>query len=83
MPKPNTPFQWEPICEERELTFVHPFDDVDVMAGQGTVALEMLEDVPDLDILPIPIGARSWGLWRRGVAHRPPVQTPALAGSGR
>jgi len=44
------------ICDERELTFVHPFDDLDVMAGQGTVALEMLEDVPDLEILPIPIG---------------------------
>jgi len=44
------------LCAERELTFVHPFDDIDVMAGQGTVALEMLEDVPDLEILPIPIG---------------------------
>ncbi len=44
------------ICDERELTFVHPFNDPDVMAGQGTVALEMLEDVPDLEILPIPIG---------------------------
>ena len=44
------------LREERELTFVHPFDDYDVMAGQGTIALEMLEDVPDLEILPIPIG---------------------------
>jgi threonine dehydratase len=44
------------LCDERELTFVHPFDDIDVMAGQGTVALEMLEDVPDLEVLPIPIG---------------------------
>ncbi|MDX5331422.1 MAG: threonine ammonia-lyase [Pseudomonadota bacterium] len=44
------------ICEERDLVFVHPFNDLDVMAGQGTVALEMLEDVPDLDVLPIPIG---------------------------
>jgi threonine dehydratase len=44
------------ICDERELTFVHPFNDLDVMAGQGTVALEMLEEVPDLDVLPIPIG---------------------------
>ena len=44
------------LCDERELTFVHPFNDYDVMAGQGTVALEMLEDVPDLEILPIPIG---------------------------
>ena len=44
------------VCEERELTFVHPFNDLAVMAGQGTVALEMLEDVPDLEVLPIPIG---------------------------
>ena len=38
------------------LTFVHPFDHPHVAAGQGTVALEMLEDVPDLDMLVIPIG---------------------------
>ncbi|HOB14759.1 MAG TPA: pyridoxal-phosphate dependent enzyme, partial [Novosphingobium sp.] len=38
------------------LTFVHPFDDQHVAAGQGTVALEMLEDVPDLDMLVIPVG---------------------------
>ncbi|ODT89193.1 threonine ammonia-lyase [Phenylobacterium sp. SCN 70-31] len=44
------------VCDDRELTFVHPFDDVDVMAGQGTVAIEMLQDVPDLEVLPIPIG---------------------------
>src|SRR4051794_16088267 len=44
------------LCDERELTFVHPFNDLNVMAGQGTVALEMLEDVPDLEMLPIPIG---------------------------
>jgi threonine dehydratase len=44
------------LREDRDLTFVHPFDDYDVMAGQGTIALEMLEDVPDLEVLPIPIG---------------------------
>ena len=44
------------LREERDLVFVHPFNDLDVMAGQGTVALEMLEDVPDLEVLPIPIG---------------------------
>jgi len=38
------------------LTFVHPFDDPHVAAGQGTVALEMLEDVPDLDTLVLPVG---------------------------
>ncbi len=41
---------------ELGLTFVHPFDDPQVAAGQGTVALEMLEDVPDLDVLAIPVG---------------------------
>jgi threonine dehydratase len=42
--------------QELGLTFVHPFDDPQVAAGQGTVALEMLEDVPDLDVLAIPVG---------------------------
>ena len=38
------------------LTFVHPFDEPHVAAGQGTVGLEMLEDVPDLEILVVPVG---------------------------
>ncbi|RVT41034.1 threonine ammonia-lyase [Sphingobium algorifonticola] len=42
--------------QERGLTFVHPFDEPDIIAGQGTVALEMLEDAPDIDTLVIPIG---------------------------
>ena len=41
---------------ELGLTFVHPFDDPHVAAGAGTVALEMLEDVPELDMLAIPVG---------------------------
>jgi threonine dehydratase len=44
------------LRDERGLTFVHPFDDEDVMAGQGCIALEMLEDAPDLEVLPVPIG---------------------------
>ena len=44
------------LRDEQDLAFVHPFNDLQVMAGQGTVALEMLEDVPDLEVLPIPIG---------------------------
>ena len=44
------------LQDERGLTFIHPFDDYDVMAGQGTIALEMLEDVPDLEVLPVQIG---------------------------
>ena len=41
---------------EQGLTFVHPFDDPNVAAGQGTVALEMLESTPSLDMLVVPIG---------------------------
>ena len=44
------------ILAERGLTLVHPYDDPRIMAGQGTIALEMLEEVPDLDVLVIPIG---------------------------
>jgi threonine dehydratase len=42
--------------QERGLTFLHPFDDAQVIAGQGTVALEMLEDAPGIDVLVVPIG---------------------------
>ena len=38
------------------LVFVHAFNDKDVIAGQGTAALEMLEDAPEIDTLPVPIG---------------------------
>lgn len=41
---------------EKGLTFVHPFDDPLIVAGQGTVALEMLEDKPSIDTLVVPIG---------------------------
>ena len=41
---------------ERGLTFVHPFDDVRVIAGQGTCAIEMLQDVPSIDTFLTPIG---------------------------
>jgi threonine dehydratase len=45
----------ERICRERGMTLVPPFDDYAVMAGQGTAALELLEDVPDLDFLLVPV----------------------------
>jgi threonine dehydratase len=46
----------EAIQAERGLILVHPYDDARVIAGQGTIALEMLEEVPDLDAMVIPIG---------------------------
>lgn len=44
------------IGREKNLTFVHPYDDPKIIAGQGTVALEMLADVPQIDTLAVPIG---------------------------
>jgi threonine dehydratase len=44
------------VAAEENLVFVHPYDDAKIIAGQGTVALELLEDVPDLDTLVVPIG---------------------------
>jgi threonine dehydratase len=44
------------IVAERGLVLVHPYDDPAIIAGQGTIALEMLEEAPDLDMLVIPIG---------------------------
>ncbi len=44
------------LVAERGLTLIHPYDDTAIMAGQGTVALEMLASVPDLDDLVVPIG---------------------------
>jgi threonine dehydratase len=44
------------LAQARKLTWVHPYDDPLVIAGQGTVALEMLEEQLDLDVLAIPIG---------------------------
>lgn len=44
------------LREEQGLTFIHPFDDVEVIGGQGTIALELLEQVPDLEAVVVPIG---------------------------
>ena len=44
------------LAKDRGRIFVHPFDDCDVIAGQGTVALEMLAAQPSIDTLVVPIG---------------------------
>lgn len=44
------------IAKEEGLTLVHPFDDPKIIAGQGTIALELLADVPGVDVLVVPIG---------------------------
>ena len=44
------------LAQAQGLTFVHPYDDADIVTGQGTVALEMLQEVPELDTLIIAVG---------------------------
>ena len=44
------------LAAEHDLTFIHPYDDPLIIAGQGTVGLEMLTDAPDLEVLVVPIG---------------------------
>ena len=44
------------LVESRGLTYVHPFDDVDLISGQGTVGIEIIEDWPEVDLIVVPIG---------------------------
>ena len=44
------------LCAAEGMTFIHPFDDAAVMAGQGTIGLELLEQVPKLEAVVVPIG---------------------------
>ncbi len=44
------------LCQAQGMTFIHPFDDPAVMAGQGTIGLELLEQVPQLEAVVVPIG---------------------------
>ena len=46
----------ERLARERNLVLIHPFDDEAVIAGQGTLGLELLEQAPDLDTLVVPVG---------------------------
>ena len=52
----DTAEQTVKLAEEQNLTLVHPFDDYDVIAGQGTIGLEVMEACPDLDIILVPVG---------------------------
>lgn len=67
------------LVEERGLTFIPPFDDPEVMAGQGTVALEILEDLPELGSVVVPLsgGGLVGGIALAAKAARPGVRVIA------
>ncbi len=44
------------LAEEKGYTFIHPFDDLDVAAGQGTIAMEIVKELPTVDVILVPIG---------------------------
>jgi threonine dehydratase len=44
------------LAEEKGYTFIHPFDDLDVATGQGTIAMEIVKDLPLVDIILVPVG---------------------------
>ena len=73
-------------AREGGLAFVHPFDDPDIVAGQGSLGLELLEDVPDLAKVVVPVGGgglcsgiaiaiqRRGRRWRSSACRRPPAR---------
>lgn len=72
------------LKEERGLTFIHPFDDEAVIAGQGTIALEILNENPDVEAIVVPIGG---GGLISGVAYtvkalRPDIKVYGVQASG-
>ena len=72
------------LQKERSLTFIHPFDDEDVIAGQGTIGLEILAQVKDIDAIVVPVGG---GGLISGVAFavkqmNPKVQVYGVQASG-
>ena len=64
------------LVQEQGLTLIHGFDDPAVIAGQGTLGLEVLEQVPDLDAIIVPIGGAGLiaGAESQGTAPSPPVR---------
>jgi threonine dehydratase len=72
------------LVAERGLTYVHPFDDPRLIAGQGTVGLEILEDCPDVDVVVVPIGGGGLisGISMAVKGMRPGVRVIGVESSG-
>ncbi len=66
----------ERLCAERGLTFVHPFEDERIVAGQGTIGLEILEQAPEIEAVVVPVGGGGLasGIATAVKARRPEVE---------
>lgn len=63
------------LRDEKGYTFVHPFDDENVIAGQGTIGLELLDDMPDVEVVIVPVGG---GGLISGVAYALKALQPSI-----
>jgi threonine dehydratase len=72
------------LVRERGLTYVHPFDDLQLIAGQGTVGLEIVRDWPDVDVIVVPIGGGGLisGIAMAAKALKPSVRIVGVESSG-
>lgn len=68
------------MARQEGLTFVHPYDDEQIIAGQGTIALEMLETEPELDVLVVPVGGGGLisGIATAAKALKPEIEIVAV-----
>ena len=72
------------LVAERGLTYIHPFDDLELIAGQGTVGLEIAEDWPDVEVIVVPIGGGGLisGIALAAKAVNPRIRVVGVESSG-
>jgi threonine dehydratase len=72
------------LVREQGLTYVHPFDDMQLITGQGTVGLEIMRDLPDVDVVVVPIGGGGLisGVSQAVKAVKPSVKVIGVESSG-
>lgn len=72
------------LTKEKKATFIHPFADDAVIAGQGTIALEMLDEVEDLDVMIVPVGGGGLisGMAAAAKERRPEIKIIGVTASG-
>ncbi len=72
------------LVAEQGLTYIHPFDDDQLIMGQGTVGLEIVQDWPDVDVIVVPIGGGGLisGVVQAAKAHNPKINVIGVESSG-